>query len=133
MTDRVEPGRHWLLDLHGCPKELLDDHDAICARLRDVAERFGLTLLEMSSHRFEPQGVTAVGLLAESHFSIHTWPEFGFAAIDIFTCGSGAGVDEACRFLAESFQAGDSKFVRLLRGATDENGKPIAPGPGGDS
>jgi len=124
MTNSVEAGRHWILDLYGCPSDLLDDHDAIVARLRDVTERFDLTLLEVASHRFEPQGVTAVGLLAESHFSIHTWPESGFAAIDIFTCGSGRDLNEACRFLTEVFRAEDSELLRLSRGAKDSHGQP---------
>ncbi|MFP6765586.1 MAG: S-adenosylmethionine decarboxylase, partial [Planctomycetaceae bacterium] len=63
MTDSVEAGCHWILDLYGCSPDLLDDHDGIVARLRDVTHRFGLTLLNVASHRFEPQGVTAVGLL----------------------------------------------------------------------
>jgi S-adenosylmethionine decarboxylase len=127
MTHSAEAGRHWILDLHGCPADLLDDHDAIRDRLREVTERFDLTLLGLQSHRFEPQGVTAVGLLAESHFSIHTWPETGFAAIDIFTCGRGDTLDEACLFLIEAFRAEDSRLVRLSRGVTDEAGKPLAP------
>ena len=83
----VTLGHHWIVDLHGCPIELLDDHDLMCQRLKETTERFGLTLLDIVSNRFEPQGVTVVGLLAESHMSIHTWPEHNYAAIDIFTCG----------------------------------------------
>jgi len=133
MTHSVEAGRHWILDLYGCPPDLLDDHDVIVARLRDVTERFELTLLEVASHRFEPQGITAVGLLAESHFSIHTWPESGFAAIDIFTCGPGDRVGEACRFLTEAFRAEDSQLLRLSRGVRDHNGHPAGPLADGNS
>ena len=129
MTLPAEAGRHWILDLHGCPAGLLDDHDAIRDRLREVTDRFDLTLLGLQSHRFEPQGVTVVGLLAESHFSIHTWPETGFAAIDIFTCGRGDTLDEACRFLVEAFRAEESRLVRLSRGRTDADGRPLAPEP----
>ena len=62
----VTLGHHWIVDLHGCPIELLDDHDLMCQRLKETTERFGLTLLDIVSNRFEPQGVTVVGLLAES-------------------------------------------------------------------
>lgn len=132
MTAQIPAGRHWILDLHGCPAKLLDDHDTVRDRLIEVTDRFELTLLEIATHKFEPQGVTAIGLLAESHFSIHTWPETGFAAIDIFTCGTGNKVDEACRFLSEVFQATDSKVVRLSRGQVNECGQPIDPMMDGD-
>lgn len=109
-------GHHWIVDLHGCPSELLDDHDQIRAWLKDTTERYGLTLLNLVSNRFEPQGVTAVGLLAESHMSIHTWPEHGYAAVDIFTCGSDKNLEAACEFIADALQAKESTVLRLRRG-----------------
>ena len=115
-------GHHWIVDLHGCPAELLNDHDLIRDRLKETTERYGLTLLDVVSNKFEPQGVTAVGLLAESHMSIHTWPEHGYAAVDIFTCGSDQNVKAACLFIAESLQAIESTVLRLRRGVLTSNG-----------
>ncbi|MFT5322523.1 MAG: S-adenosylmethionine decarboxylase [Planctomycetaceae bacterium] len=109
-------GHHWIVDLHGCPSKLLDDHELIRNRLRETTEQFGLTLLDIVSNKFEPQGVTVVGLLAESHLSIHTWPEHGYAAVDIFTCGSDQNLEAACEFIAESLQAKQSTVLRLRRG-----------------
>jgi len=115
-------GHHWIVDLHGCPSQLLDDQELIRRRLRETTERFGLTLLDIVSNKFEPQGVTAVGLLAESHLSIHTWPEHGYAAVDIFTCGSDQNLEAACEFIAESLQATESTVLRLQRGVLNSDG-----------
>ncbi|MFT4559606.1 MAG: adenosylmethionine decarboxylase [Planctomycetales bacterium] len=115
-------GHHWIVDLYGCPSELLDDQELIRQRLRETTERFGLTLLDVVSNKFEPQGVTAVGLLAESHMSIHTWPEHGYAAVDIFTCSFDPALKAACRFIAESLQATESTVLRLQRGVLNSDG-----------
>jgi S-adenosylmethionine decarboxylase len=114
-------GHHWIVDLHGCPASLLNDHDLIRNRLKETTERYGLSLLQIVSNRFEPQGVTAVGLLAESHLSIHTWPEHCYAAVDIFTCGSDQNLRAACVFIAASLQAKESTVLRLQRGVLAAN------------
>ena len=74
------------------------------------------------SNQFEPQGVTAVGLLAESHLSIHTWPEHCYAAVDIFTCGSGQHLQAACQFIGNSLKAKPSTVLRLRRGVLTADG-----------
>ena len=79
--------KHVLFTLYDCNPELLDDRMFIETLLFDAAEVSKATFLNTISHKFEPQGVTAVTLLAESHISIHTWPEEGKAVCDIFTCG----------------------------------------------
>ena len=79
-------GRHLLADLYGCP--VLDDAALIERALREAAESAGATVIGLHLHHFgEGQGVTGVALLAESHMSIHSWPEHGYAAVDIFLCG----------------------------------------------
>ena len=79
--------KHVLFTLMQCPYHLLDDEAYIRGVLVNAAECSGSTLLAVSSHKFEPHGVTAIALLAESHISIHTWPEKGTAVGDVFTCG----------------------------------------------
>jgi len=87
-------GRHLLADLHGCSG--LDDADLIERMLADAAQAAGATLLDIRLHRFGPgQGVTGVALLAESHISIHSWPEHGYAALDFFMCGRSHDLEAA--------------------------------------
>ncbi len=114
--DRDALGYHWIMDLRGCPFELLDDLDFVRARLVEVTERFRLTLLSVQDRQFEPQGVTALGFLAESHLSIHTWPEHNYAAVDIFTCGDDTHLKAACEFIARTLQADEASVVRIRRG-----------------
>ena len=83
------------------------------------------TLLQLVSHQFEPQGVTALALLAESHMSIHTWPENGYAAIDVFTCGRTATPEAACAFLVEQFGAARHRLKVLSRGAAESASCPV--------
>ncbi|HEU4328767.1 MAG TPA: adenosylmethionine decarboxylase [Roseiflexaceae bacterium] len=89
MVEAAHParGRHLLLTLGGCPPALLDDCPALEALVRRAAEASGATVLHVVAHRFEPHGVTALALLAESHASLHTYPEHGAAFWDCFTCG----------------------------------------------
>jgi S-adenosylmethionine decarboxylase len=81
-------GKHYLLNLYGCPFDLLDNERFLLDLIEIAAESSGATILQTISKKFEPQGVTIVSLLAESHISIHTWPEEGKAACDVYTCGN---------------------------------------------
>ena len=80
-------GKHYLLNLYGCPFHLLDNERFLLDLIEIAAESSGATIVQTISKKFEPQGVTIVSLLAESHISIHTWPEEGKAACDVYTCG----------------------------------------------
>ncbi|MFN3241983.1 MAG: adenosylmethionine decarboxylase [Planctomycetota bacterium] len=108
-------GLHLLLELNGCPRDVLDDEAAVLAALRAAAAAAGATWLGEVSHSFEPVGVTAVGLLAQSHISIHTWPELGFAAVDVFTCGDPAMPEVACHSLVRALQGSSHSIVRIPR------------------
>jgi len=81
-------GKHYLLNLYGCSFVLLDDEQYLIELLENAAEASGATVLQTISKKFDPQGVTVVSLLAESHISIHTWPEEGRASVDVYTCGN---------------------------------------------
>lgn len=80
-------GKHFILNLYECDPDLLNNPEYICKALESAAARAGATVLKTIYHQFEPQGVTAISMLSESHISIHTWPEKGTAACDIYTCG----------------------------------------------
>jgi S-adenosylmethionine decarboxylase len=81
-------GKHFLLNLYGCSSVLLNDEQFLIDLMENAAIASGATVLKTVVHKFDPQGITAICLLSESHISIHTWPEEGKAALDVYTCGS---------------------------------------------
>jgi S-adenosylmethionine decarboxylase len=113
---QVPVGTHCMLELYGCPPELLNDIEFIKQTLEDAAGIARSTLLERITHQFHPQGVTALALLAESHISIHTWPENGYIAADVFTCGEHTTPVEACEFIARAFKSSKHLLMKLPRG-----------------
>lgn len=116
-------GEHLLLDLYGVAPALLRDAAALETALRDAADVLGATILHAHLHRFdslrtglpagEQGGVTGVLLLAESHLSIHTWPEHGFAAVDAFMCGT--GTTHAARAVFEQALSPERIEVRVMQ------------------
>ncbi len=80
-------GRHLLVEYYGCPHDTLNDRDAIEQAMHKAAIAADTTIVTSTFHRFAPQGVSGVVVVEESHLSIHTWPEHGYAAVDFFTCG----------------------------------------------
>ena len=109
--------RHILFTLKGCPFGLLDDEAHIRNVLVNAAALAESTLLGIQSHKFDPQGVTAVALLAESHISIHTWPEKGMAVCDAFTCGDHTTPEKGVEYMQKMLESTDiilNEFVRPL-------------------
>ena len=80
-------GKHYLLNLYGCSFVLLNDEHYLVRLLEEAAVISGATVLQTVFKKFDPQGATVICLLSESHISIHTWPEEGKAAADVYTCG----------------------------------------------
>jgi len=80
-------GKHYLLNLYDCCMILLNDEKYLIGLLEEAAISSGATIVQTISKKFEPQGVTVICLLSESHISIHTWPEESKAAVDVYTCG----------------------------------------------
>lgn len=110
---------HVLIELWGVDRQLLDDPKALEAGLVEAAKAARCEVLGSVGHKFEPQGASVVVLVAESHLSVHTWPEHGYAAVDILTCGAtlpDAGVESIVR----SFKPGRHSVERIARGTPTE-------------
>ena len=112
-TDMV--GKHCILELYECDPSRLDDEAFLRTSITTAAKSAGATLLNLITHHFEPQGVTGLALLAESHISIHTWPESGYAAVDVFTCGDHTMPEQACAVLSEALQSKRQALHSFLR------------------
>ena len=102
--------KHILFELRGCPNDLLDSEEHIRLSLHVAATKAKSELLNISAHKFDPQGVTGLAMLADSHISIHTWPEKNLAMCDIFTCSVDATPMEAVKYLCEQFQSKDLTY-----------------------
>ena len=126
MTGRVEDieelefivhtvGRHLIAEYYGCDVTLLDDVDAIRTHMLAAADAITVTVIGEIFHRYAPQGVSGTILIAESHLSVHTWPESGYAAVDIFTCGD---LDPRPGFevLAQELNAESVRVQEIIRG-----------------
>ena len=101
----IHQSKHLLLELYGCDFEKLNDESFLRCTLNRAAKLAKATVLNLISNKFEPQGVTAIALLAESHISIHTWPESYYSAVDIFTCGRNMLPELASQYLIEALKA----------------------------
>jgi S-adenosylmethionine decarboxylase len=98
-------GKHALVDLYGCDPRELDDRAFVESVLVDTATALHCTIVDRCFHKFSPQGVTGVVVIAESHISVHTWPEHGYAAVDMFTCGDPSGIEQMALMLKAKFRA----------------------------
>lgn len=106
-------GNHVIVDAWGVPCDLLNDADRIQRALEAAIDAEGASLIDLCVHRFHPEGVTATALLAESHISIHTWPELGYYAADLFFCGS-RNPTRALEAIKRTLPASGER-VRMLR------------------
>ncbi len=114
-------GRHLLLELENCNKEMLDDSDFLRDCLNEAAIKCGATVVGESFYHFSPCGVSGVVNIAESHISIHTWPEYSYAAVDVFTCGDDVKPDEAAKLIVEKLEAKNYSVVELRRGIVEDS------------
>jgi S-adenosylmethionine decarboxylase len=116
-------GRHIVCELSGCHPSLLSDINGIAAMMITAAKAAGATIMESAFHRFEPQGVSGTVILAESHISIHTWPEKRYAAMDFYTCGDHTDPWLACEYAAKELQATSVLATELKRGIEKSGGE----------
>jgi len=109
-------GRHLLVELYDCDKEALNDLGFLRKAMVDAAIECGAVVLGDSFHHFSPQGVSGVVIIAESHLSIHTWPEYSYAAVDVFTCGTSVQPEKAAEVLIEKLGSRNHSLVEIPRG-----------------
>ena len=109
----IHQSKHLLLELYRCDCEKLNDESFLRCTLNKAAKLAKATVLNLISNKFEPQGVTAIALLAESHISIHTWPESNYSAVDIFTCGQNMIPELASQYLIQSLMA-EEHYLRVI-------------------
>ncbi len=119
-------GRHLVVELSLCDKGLLDDTEFIERSLNEAVRQSGATKVKSVFHRYNPQGVSGVVVIAESHCSIHTWPEYGYAAVDFFTCGETVDPYKAFESLQASLKARETHVKELKRGIPSAEDEIIA-------
>ena len=111
--------KHLLVDLYGCPADLLNDVTALEKVMIEAAQRAGATVINSMFHHFSPFGVSGVVVIQESHLTIHTWPEQGFAAVDLFTCGTQTKPQRALTHLKRALQSTRIEVRQFRRGQGD--------------
>ncbi len=116
-------GTHIVCELSGCSYELLTDVARVRRIMESAAREAKAEILNVTFHRFEPQGVSGVVVIAESHMSIHTWPEFGYAAVDFYTCGDHTDPRRACEYAAQRLGAKSMLTTEVKRGIASTNGR----------
>ena len=116
-------GKHMTVEFYDCDSQFLADEQKMEKAFLEAARVSRATVLGSNFHSFEPQGVSGFVIIAESHFSVHTWPEHDYAAVDIFTCGDKIDFKAAVDSLTLSLQAGGSVISSLMnRGIVSNNG-----------
>ncbi|HEX2897558.1 MAG TPA: adenosylmethionine decarboxylase [candidate division Zixibacteria bacterium] len=124
-------GRHLIAEFADCDGQKLADVDFIEDCLNEAVRKSGATIINSVFHRYNPQGVSGVVVIAESHLSIHTWPEYNYAAVDFFTCGESVDPYKAYRYMKRMLKSKTSQLSELDRGIPSEadeilNHKPVS-------
>jgi S-adenosylmethionine decarboxylase len=109
-------GNHLIVELYDCDKTLINNVDFVENTLVEASIKAKATIIEKKFHRFSPHGVSGAVIIAESHFAIHTWPEYGYCAVDIFTCGNLTDNPAALEHIKEAFKSGYYSATEMKRG-----------------
>jgi S-adenosylmethionine decarboxylase len=113
----MEPvGHHYIAEASGCKPEIIGRVETVEQILVRAAEVAKVTIWSISFHRFSPNGVSGVVVISESHLSVHTWPEYGYVALDIFTCGNDAKPEAAVEYAIKEFGASSMHITEVTRG-----------------
>ena len=114
-------GRHILAEFFECDPNVLNNPELVEKYMLQAALECGATVVNKCFHLFAPHGVSGVVIISESHLAIHTWPEYGYAAVDLFTCGEQCDPKISYEFLKEKFNSKDAKYSQLNRGLMDKS------------
>jgi len=116
-------GKHLLVEMKDCSPEILKDLDKVKNAMVLAAKKAKATIIDVSFHEFSPFGISGMVVIAESHLSIHTWPEYGYAAVDVFTCGDVIKPEIAAEFLIKEFKCKAPSMVEMKRGILSLQGR----------
>ena len=117
--DRVNLGQHVLAEFFECDSNILNNIDKVEKHMVDAALECGATIVQKCFHMFNLYGVSVFVIISESHLAIHTWPELGYAAVDLFTCGTKCDPKVSYEFLKKKFNSQKASFTELKRGIID--------------
>ncbi|MFP3869726.1 MAG: adenosylmethionine decarboxylase [Syntrophobacteria bacterium] len=112
-------GKHLIIELFQCDSTILNDPKTLEYHLLEAVRLSGATAIQPLFHQFSPHGISGVVVVAESHFSVHTWPEFGYCALDIFTCGEHVSSYKALNHLKKALRAANVSVMEIKRGVLD--------------
>ena len=118
-------GRHMLLELFDCDPDAISSLDIVKTSMVEAARRAQATIVDVVFHEFNPFGISGVVVIAESHLAIHTWPEYRYAAVDVFSCGETLQPKVAVDYLLEQFGAARTSVVELQRGVFLQAPSPV--------
>lgn len=113
-------GSHLLIEMYGCDSKTLEREEAVREAMEEAARRSNASLVTSSFHEFKPYGVSGAVIIQESHYTIHTWPEHQYAAIDLFYCGNTVLVDKAVEALQERFHPKNTRYLLVRRGLQNQ-------------
>jgi len=109
-------GNHLIIELYDCDHDRINDAKGVEAALIKAVKVSGANMVQSVIHQFNPHGISGVIVIEESHFSVHTWPEYGYCALDIFTCGDEIDYYSALQSLREDFMAQNLSVTEMKRG-----------------
>lgn len=109
-------GRHILAEYYGCDLDILNDLELLENYMREAVIESGATIIDSIFHQFNPHGISGVIVIAESHMALHTWPEYGYAAVDFFTCGDRVNPFKAFDYMNKIMKPKKYSSKELMRG-----------------
>ena len=118
-------GHQLMVEYYGCAPDLLNDQEYVRERMLEAARATGAVVVGDLFHLFQPHGVSGVVVIAESHLAIHTWPEYGYAAVDLFTCGDEIDPFAGFELLRRELQASRFEVQEFFRGKLEPAGRTL--------
>ncbi|MFA6939933.1 MAG: adenosylmethionine decarboxylase [Clostridiaceae bacterium] len=109
-------GKHILVEFYNCDEKILNDGDKIEIYMNEAAQAAKATIVQSVFHKFNPHGISGAIIIMESHITIHTWPEYGYAAVDLFTCGDTIDPWTAFEYLKEKLKSEKYETAEVARG-----------------